>query len=287
MRYFRTARGGEPHLVADDKTGAYDLTATAGGPNSLVELFRAGALTDKSVDEVASTHLEDAPRIDLDGASLELPVRPGEVWAAGVTYRISEEAREEESGEPDVYVDVYDSERPEVFFKATPSRTVGPGEAVGVRGDSDWDVPEPELGVVLYGGEVAGFTVGNDVSSRAIEGENPLYLPQAKVYDRCCALGPCVASPETVPDPHDLELSMAIRRDGDVVFDDSTSTDRMVRTCEELASYVTRHNRVPETTVVLTGTALVPESEFTLRPGDEVEIHLEDVGTLRNSVVRV
>jgi 2-dehydro-3-deoxy-D-arabinonate dehydratase len=129
-----------------------------------------------------------------------------------------------------------------------------------------------------------GYTIGNDMSSRSIEGENPLYLPQAKVYDRCCSFGPCVASTETVEDPHDLEMTMTIRRDGEAVYEESTNTDQMVRSCEELTSYLTRHNVVPETTVLLTGTALVPDSDFTLRPGDEVEIHIEEIGTLFNGV---
>lgn len=286
MRYFRVRDGGESRLVASDGDVAYDLTAD-GGPSSLVELYRIRSETGRTVDDVARERLDEDETVDLSAATVELPVEPGEVWAAGVTYRISEEARREESGKPDVYIDVYENDRPEVFFKASPSRTVGPDEAVGIRGDSEWDVPEPELGVVLHEGEIVGYTVGNDVSSRSIEGANPLYLPQAKVYDRCCALGPCVVSMDDVPDPHDLEMTMTIRRDDDVVFRDSTSTAEMVRTCEELTSYLTRHNVVPETTVLLTGTALVPSSEFTLRPGDAIEVTVEDIGTLHNGVITV
>lgn len=287
MRYFRVTRGDESRLVADDTSGTYDLTSADGGPESIVALYRDVANTDRDVDDAARDYVADADEIDLTDETIEQPVHPGEVWAAGVTYRISEEARQEESDKPDVYIDVYESERPEVFFKASPSRTVGPSENVGIRGDSDWDVPEPELGVVLHEGEPVGFTVGNDVSSRSIEGENPLYLPQAKVYDRCCSIGPCVATYDAVDDPHDLEMTMTITRDGDVVYEDSTHTSEMVRTVDELASYLTRHNVVPETTVLLTGTALVPDSEFTLRPGDQVAIHIEDIGTLENGVVTV
>jgi 2-dehydro-3-deoxy-D-arabinonate dehydratase len=287
MRYFRVTQSGESRLVASDGDDAFDLTSADDGPDALVDVFRERAASGRSVDEVATEYVDDADSIDLDEAAVDQPVDPGEVWAAGVTYQISEEARQEESDKPDVYIDVYESERPEVFFKASPARTVGPGEDVGVRGDSEWDVPEPELAVVLHEGEIVGFTVGNDVSSRSIEGENPLYLPQAKVYDRCCSIGPCVASVETVPDPHDLEMTMTIRRDGDVAYQENTHTGEMVRTCEELASYLTRHNVIPETTVLLTGTALVPESGFTLRPGDRVEITIEDVGTLENGVVTV
>jgi 2-dehydro-3-deoxy-D-arabinonate dehydratase len=284
MRFYRVTETDGSRVVADDGTDAYDLTGVEGGPDRLQDLFRAAAMTDRSVDGVARGLAADAETVALPEAEFETPVHAEEVWAAGVTYEISEEARQEESEDPDVYVDVYRNERPEVFMKATPSRTVGPNEEVGVRGDSEWDVPEPELAVVVHRGEVVGYTVGNDVSSRSIEGENPLYLPQAKVYDRCCSFGPCVASTQTVEDPHDLEMTMTVRRDGDVVYEDGTDTDEMVRTCEELTSYLTRHNVVPETTVLLTGTALVPDSDFTLRPGDDVEIQIEDIGTLHNGV---
>jgi len=284
MRYYRTADGTGSRVVAEDGTAAYDLSAVEGGPDRPADLFRAAAMTGRSVDDVARGLVESAETVDLSGADLATPVHAEEVWASGVTYEISEEARQEESEDPDVYIDVYRNERPEVFVKATPSRTVGPDEEVGIRGDSEWDVPEPELAVVIHQGEIVGYTVGNDVSSRSIEGQNPLYLPQAKVYDRCCSFGPCVASTETVEDPHSLEMTMTIRRDGEVVYEESTNTGEMVRTCEELTSYLTRHNVVPETAVLLTGTALVPESGFTLRPGDEVDIHIEDIGTLANGV---
>jgi len=284
MRYYRVTEAGESCVVADDGTETYDLSSVDGGPDSLVELFRAAAMTERSIDDVARARIDDAESVDISGADVETPVHAEEVWASGVTYEISEEARQEESEDPDVYFNVYRSDRPEVFMKATPSRTVGPNAEVGIRADSEWDVPEPELGVVIHEGEIVGYTVGNDVSSRSIEGENPLYLPQAKVYDRCCSFGPCVASTETVEDPHDLEMTMTIRRDGEAVYEDSTNTDQMVRSCEELTSYLTRHNVVPETTVLLTGTALVPDSDFTLRPGDEVEINIEEIGTLFNGV---
>jgi 2-dehydro-3-deoxy-D-arabinonate dehydratase len=188
---------------------------------------------------------------------------------------------------PEVYLDVYEDDRPEVFFKATPSRTVGPNESVGIREDSSWDVPEPELGVVLYRGNIVGYTVGNDMSSRSIEGENPLYLPQAKVYDRCCSIGPCVATLGSIGDPHDLQISMRIERGGETVYEESTSTAEMVRTCKELVSYYARHNRIPRVVVLLTGTSLVPDESFTLAESDDVTIEIEDIGTLRNDVVTV
>jgi 2-dehydro-3-deoxy-D-arabinonate dehydratase len=289
MRYYRLPGRSAPRLVARHDGKARDLTAAKPGLTTLTDLARAADIADTTIDAIAERHRPDATAVDPDRLDDEagLPLDAAEVWAAGVTYAISEEAREAESSMPELYLDVYDADRPEIFFKATPSRTVGPGEAVGIRADSEWDTPEPELGVVLYRGETVGFTIGNDVSSRDIEGANPLYLPQAKVYDRCCSLGPCVASTGTVEDPHDLRMDLEIRRAGEVVFEDATSTGEMVRTCEELVSYLSRANPLPETAVLLTGTGLVPPEEFTLRPDDEVVIDVESIGRLHNPVVEV
>lgn len=286
MRYFQVTIEGDQHLVAERKQSFYDLTAARPELKRFLDLAKSASIGETSIDEVAVQHLDEALEIPPEEveAGKTCPVVPDEVWAAGVTYAISEQAREEESGMPEMYLDVYEADRPEVFFKATASRTVGPSEDIGVREDSDWNVPEPELGIVLYRGQPVGYTVGNDVSSRDIEGANPLYLPQAKVYDRCCAIGPCVASPDIVGDPHDLKMSMQIERGAETVFEGETSTSEMVRTCEELVQYYTKHNAVPELTVLLTGTTLVPEDEFDLRPDDEVVIDLERVGSLRNRV---
>ncbi len=287
MRYFQLRREGESSLAVATDSGLYDLTSATPALRSFEALARAAAIADRSLDAVARRRLEAATPLEesVVSAHRRLPLDVDEVWAAGVTYQISEEARRAESGMPDIYVDVYDADRPEVFFKATGSRTVGPDAAVGIRGDSEWNVPEPELGVVLFQGDPVGYTIGNDVSSRAIEGENPLYLPQAKVYDRCCAVGPCVAT--GIADPHDLSISMSITRDSTSVYQDETSTANLVRSCEELVSYFTRHNTVPDLAVVLTGTSLVPDEEFTLQPGDTVRIEIEGIGTLRNEVIRV
>lgn len=278
---------GSDSLVVVDDGDAYDLSTASEDLGSFTDLARAANACGADIDSIARDRIGDADRVDLDPADVLLPVTPDEVWAAGVTYQISEQAREAESGKPEVYIDVYDSERPELFFKATPSRTVGPNDAVGIRGDSTWDVPEPELGVVLHREEVVGYTIGNDVSSRSIEGENPLYLPQAKVYDKCCAVGPCVATPEVVDDPHDLGMTLTIERDGDVVFEDSTSTSEMATTCKKLVSYLRRHNDLPETVVLLTGTALVPPESFTLAEGDRIAIDIDEIGQLVNDTVGV
>jgi 2-dehydro-3-deoxy-D-arabinonate dehydratase len=288
MRYYRTRRADGVHLIARGDTGAHDLTAANPNVQAFEDLAHVADVSDRSIDDVATDLLAAAETVSFPGdAAVEAPTLVDEVWAAGVTYEISEQAREAESGMPEMYLDVYGAERPEVFFKATRNRVVGPGEPIGVRGDSEWNVPEPELGVVLYEGDVVGYTAGNDVSSRSIEGENPLYLPQAKIYDRCCALGPCVATPDSVGDPHALSMTMTVERDGGIVYDGETSTREMVRSCEELVSYYRRHNAVPESVVLLTGTSLVPEEGFSLRPGDEVRIDIERIGRLVNSVVTV
>ncbi|GAA0310066.1 fumarylacetoacetate hydrolase family protein [Halarchaeum salinum] len=286
MRYQQVARGSERFLVAETDSTYYDLTAAKPELEAFRDLARSAAVADETIDDLARGALDDAPEIDAETVrnGRQIPVTPEEVWAAGVTYEISEQARQAESDTPDMYVDVYDAERPEVFFKATPSRTVGPGEDIGVRADSNWNVPEPELGIVLYRGDAIGYTVGNDVSSRDIEGENPLYLPQAKVYDRCCSLGPCVVSTDDIDDPHELAMSMSITRDGEEVYTGETSTNELVRTCEELADYYTRHNAVPELAVLLTGTSIVPSDDFDLTEGDVVSIDIEGIGTLTNGV---
>jgi 2-dehydro-3-deoxy-D-arabinonate dehydratase len=291
MRYYQlpgqTGREHLDSLVVVDEGDAYDLSAASEDLGTFTELARAANASGESVDGIARDRIPDAESVELDSDDALLPVTPDEVWAAGVTYQISEQAREAESGRPEVYIDVYDSERPELFLKATPSRTVGPNDAVGIRGDSEWNVPEPELGVVLHHGEVVGYTAGNDVSSRSIEGENPLYLPQAKVYDRCCSVGPCVATPGVVDDPHDLGMTLTIERDGDAVYTDSTSTGEMATTCEKLVGYLRRHNPLPETTVLLTGTGLVPPESFTLAEGDRISIEIDEIGRLVNDTVVV
>lgn len=287
MRYYRV-RAPDAALVVEAGAQRYNLTTVKPEVTTFRDLASVAAVFETNVDDVASRLVDAAePLTGAGELDLVTPVTPDEVWAAGVTYAISEEAREAESGLPDLYLDVYDAERPELFFKATANRVVGPGDAVGVRGDSDWNVPEPELGIVLYRGNTVGYTIGNDVSSRDIEGANPLYLPQAKVYDRCCAIGPAIASPEAVGDPHDLTMSMTIEREGAVVFDGESSTTEMVRTCGELVEAYTRHNAIPEVGVLLTGTSLVPPDEFTLMPRDVVTIEIESIGQLTTPVVAV
>ncbi len=294
MKFFRYLNAnGDPRLIAEAEPGTlFDLTHDS-PIREFADLVRWSRLLGQGVDGFVGSLLRNGDRrvsseeLSAQGLRLGRPLIPPEVWAAGVTYRKSRDERERESETPDPYAKVYRAERPEIFLKATPDRCVGPGEAVGVRADSGWDVPEAELAFILHDGRITGFTAGNDVSSRAIEGANPLYLPQAKIYRRCCSIGPCIVSAESVADPHNLAVSCEIFRDGDRVFAGETSTSRMVRTCEELAGFLTRHNPVPDGTVVLTGTGIVPEQEFSLQAGDLVRIEIEGIGILENPVVQV
>jgi len=221
-------------------------------------------------------------------AAVRAPVDKQEVWAAGVTYQRSREGRREESGEhAGLYDSVYTADRPEIFFKATAERVVGDGEPVGIRADSGWDAPEAELGLVVNAaGEIFGYTVGNDMSSRSIEGENPLYLPQAKVYNRSCALGPAIV-PVWEAGSGPFPVAARVEREGAVAWAAETSTGRLARTPEELVSWLTRALDFPAGVVLLTGTGVVPDRDFTLRAGDLVTIDIEGVGTLRNPVTVV
>jgi len=220
---------------------------------------------------------------DLAGLSLLAPIHAPEIWCAGVTYERSRDARIEESGS-DVYARVYESERPELFLKdAACRRTVGPGGRIGVRADAAWNVPEPEIALVLgEGGRVAGVTIGNDVSSRDIEGANPLYLPQAKVYAGACALGPCVVDPPEGP----FQVRMRILAGDEELWAGETSTARMQRSFDELVSWLLRDNPVPPGSVLLTGTGLVPPDDASLEPGQTVEIRVPGIGALINPVRR-
>ncbi|HTU16576.1 MAG TPA: fumarylacetoacetate hydrolase family protein [Gemmataceae bacterium] len=232
-------------------------------------------------------HLDAADAgVPLDSVTLLPPLDGQEVWAAGVTYKRSREARERESaGAARFYDLVYNAERPELFFKATPRRVVGPNAAVRIRHDSRWNVPEPELALVVSPRlKIVGYTIGNDMSSRDIEGENPLYLPQAKVYDGSCSLGPVVTLAGALPSPESVTIRLTIARGGAVVFDGSTSLAMMKRSLEDLVSWLGRENTFPDGVVLLTGTGIVPPDHFTLQKGDDIAIDISGIGCLKNRV---
>ena len=215
------------------------------------------------------------------------PIGSQEVWAAGVTYYRSRTARLEESkvgGGASFYDRVYEAERPELFFKAAPWRVRGPGDAIRVRRDARWTVPEPEIALCINArAEIVGYTIGNDVSSRDIEGENPLYLPQAKIYDGACALGPAVLV-SSEPLPAETAIALRVSRDGRVVAEGATTFSQMRRDAQELVEYLYRETSFPTGCVLLTGTGIVPPDDFTLHAGDEIMIDVPAIGTLRNTV---
>ncbi len=223
----------------------------------------------------------------IDNYHILAPLGNQELWACGVTYLRSKVGRQEESkaaGGSDFYAKVYDAERPEVFFKATAHRVVGHGDKVNIRKDSIWDVPEPELTlVVTSSGKIVGYTIGNDMSSRSIEGENPLYLPQAKTYDACAAIGPCIYVPEE-PIQLNTEIHLQIKRKTNLVFEGKVTLNQMKRSPEELVSYVYRACTFPQGCLIMTGTGIVPANDFTLLSGDEITISIDHIGTLMNTV---
>ena len=302
MRYYQYFQGGSRNVGVEDESGQItDLTALNPRIGSTLDLLNAASITGSDIDLVTRAILganPDAATISADellegaasgmnGVNLLPPIDAPEVWAFGVTYMDSMRERQAESGSPDVYAMVYDAERPEAFFKSTFGRLQGPFDEVGIRGDSEWNVPEPELAFVTYGGKIVGYTAGNDMSSRTIEGENPLYLPQAKVYDKSAALGPALATPETVGDPQKLAVTLVIERDGNEAFRGEANTSEMKRDCAYLADWLTRHNAVPDGTTAMTGTGTIPPPEFTLAAGDVISVTIEKIGTLTNTVVVV
>lgn len=231
---------------------------------------------------------EATPLDSFDETGILAPIGDHqELWACGVTYLRSKIGRQEESktaGGADFYARVYDAERPEVFFKSTPHRIVGHHGKVNIRKDSTWDVPEPELTlVVTSSGKIIGYTIGNDMSSRSIEGENPLYLPQAKTYDGSAALGPCIYLTNEPLDPA-TNIKLQIQRDGNTVFDESIAISQMKRSVKELVSFVYRECSFPSGCLVMTGTGIVPGHDFTLRSGDMIRISIDHIGTLINTV---
>jgi 2-dehydro-3-deoxy-D-arabinonate dehydratase len=281
---FREGTAETPRLGLIDGERVVDLAA-AGGPASLAEALQMPAA---ELEAKMQSGRSASGTVDRASITLYAPIDDQEIWAAGVTYLRSRDARMEESTEKSVYDRVYDAERPEIFFKAMRNRVSGPDVSVAIRSDSSWDVPEPELTLVINrDGETVGYTIGNDVSSRTIEGENPLYLPQAKVYSKCAGLGPVIALASELPDVSNLSITLTIRRNRDVFFSGESSTSQIHRTFDQLVEYLRRNNEFPAGVFLMTGTGIVPPSEFTLEDGDEVEITIDGIGTLHNPVIRL
>ncbi|UYO02341.1 fumarylacetoacetate hydrolase family protein [Paenibacillus sp. PSB04] len=289
MRIIRYLDGRQTRLAAvTDDERAYPL------PHSdLISLIDEAR--EKGVSPVRIVESAITPQNELTAAwpSLQLltPVDAPEIWAAGVTYQRSREARNYEAtgGRMDAetfYDKVYDAVRPELFLKSTAARTVGPNQDVTLRSDSVWQIPEPELGLVLAGdGTIVGYTAGNDMSCRDIEGENPLYLPQAKIWRKSCSIGPAIRLADTVEDPYDFSIVCQIYREGLVVVESEASTSQLNRKLDELVRFLAADNDLFDGTVLLTGTAIVPPADFTLAPGDRIEISISGIGTLVNHVI--
>jgi 2-dehydro-3-deoxy-D-arabinonate dehydratase len=273
MRLYRTAKGA---VLVDGK-----------GARLLPDRDWDALLNRKGLAAYLRKAAKKAPAARFDPARALAPLVSQEVWAAGVTYYRSRDARVEESKEAgggDFYSRVYDAPRPELFFKASPHRVSGPGGKVRIRKDSNWNVPEPELALAVnHAGKIVGYTICNDMSSRDIEGENPLYLPQAKVYDGCCALGPGILVAEG-PLPRSTPIYLEILRDGERAFEGTTTLAQLRRTPEELVAWLFRDNSFPHGCFLSTGTGIVPPNEFSLRPRDVVRITIEPIGTLANPV---
>lgn len=239
------------------------------------------------LEDIIHSRKPASDRNPLNETELLAPLHSQEIWASGVTYSNSKLARQAESKEAGggaFYANVYVADRPELFFKASPFRTSGPGGTVRIRADSTWDVPEPELTLMITSsGKIVGYTIGNDMSSRSIEGENPLYLPQAKTYDGSASVGPCIWVPDSPP-ASSTTILLQILRTGKMVFEGTTTLDQMKRKPEELASWLYRECSFPNGCLLMTGTGVIPPPEFTLQSGDEIRITIEPIGTLINRV---
>ena len=295
-RYYMPPLGIRVGVIIEDEV--YDLTeAEPNRPRTLASLLARASgfppggfaqwIQGQVADEVADVLFSELDRRPSNRTPHILaPIDHQEVWAAGVTYRRSVEAREAESGQSGIYDRVYAAERPELFFKANPHHVVGPHVPVRIRADSRWSVPEPEIALVMDGrGALVGYTIGNDMSAGDIEGDNPLYLPQAKVYNQACALGPVIVLVEGL-DPASLHIQLQIEREGRPVFEADTSFDRLKRSVQELMDYLWRENDFPNGVFLLTGTGIVPPDDFSLQDGDVVSIHVDGIGTLRNPVTQ-
>jgi 2-dehydro-3-deoxy-D-arabinonate dehydratase len=261
------------------------LDLSGAGVNNLTFLLE----TEGALEQLKIVSQQNLARFSINQIQLLSPVERQEIWAAGVTYLRSKKARMEESNfSANAYDRVYSAPRPEIFFKSLPEKVVGPGEPVGIRTDAQWNVPEPELALVINSkGTIVGYTIGNDMSSRDIEGENLLYLPQAKIYHRSCAIGPCIVVGSTETVARTWTITLQIYRGGGIIFEGQTTVNQIKRRFEELVSYLYQSQTFPHGAVLLTGTGIVPGDGFTLKPDDRVRIEVNGIGVLENTVIIV
>lgn len=289
MRIIRYVKGNEKQLAAVTKENeVVDLPFT-----DFMSLIAKARSQNRTAFDIVKQIAKESVKLPLDGLQLTTPIDAPEVWASGVTYKKSKDARNYEATQGKLdrqtfYDKVYDAERPELFFKSTAARTVGPNDPVYLRSDSNWQIPEPELGLVIdKEGTVLGYTAGNDMSCRDIEGENPLYLPQAKVWKNSCSIGPAILLKDAVADPYQFKIICRIYRNEEKVFDGEAEVSQLKRNLEELVHYLTLDNDIFDGTVLLTGTCVVPPNDFTLNDNDRVEIEIPGIGILNNPVVQI
>jgi 2-dehydro-3-deoxy-D-arabinonate dehydratase len=288
MRIIRYLKGDQKQLAAvTDENEVFDLPFT-----DFMALIEKARENDKTPFDIIKQFEGEGKKQEIEGLHITTPIDAPEVWASGVTYKKSREARNYEATQGKLdretfYDKVYDAVRPEIFFKSTAARTVGPNDPVYLRSDSNWQIPEPELGLVIdKEGTVLGYTVGNDMSCRDIEGENPLYLPQAKVWKNSCSIGPAILLKESVSDPYSLQIICRIYRGGELVFFGDAYVNQLKRTLKELVHYLVLDNDILDGTVLLTGTCVVPPNEFTLSENDRIEIEIPGIGILSNPVLQ-
>ncbi|MFD4928893.1 fumarylacetoacetate hydrolase family protein [Peribacillus butanolivorans] len=288
MRIIRYVKENEKQLAAvTNENKVVDLPFI-----DFMSLIETARQKNKTAFDIVKQIVAEEEKQPLEGLKLTTPIDAPEVWASGVTYKKSKEARNYEATQGKLdrqtfYDKVYDAVRPEIFFKSTAARTVGPNDPVYLRSDSHWQIPEPELGLVIdKEGTILGYIAGNDMSCRDIEGENPLYLPQAKVWKNSCSIGPAILLKEAVSDPYDLKIMCRIYRNEEKVFDGEAKVNQLKRTLEELVEYLVLDNIIFDGTVLLTGTCVVPPNEFTLYDNDRIEIEIPGIGILNNPVIQ-
>lgn len=286
IRYIGSANKKQLAAVTNENK-VYDLPF-----DNFISFIKHAQQHGKSALQIVSDIIyQSKSELYIDQLKLTSPIDAPEVWAAGVTYEKSKEARNYEATQGRLdsktyYDKVYDAERPEIFFKSTAARTVGPNEPVYLRSDSTWQIPEPELGLVIDSeGTILGYIAGNDMSCRDIEGENPLYLPQAKIWKNSCSIGPAILLADAVENPYELEITCRIFRNEEKLFEGNAKVSQLKRRLDELISFLTRDNDIFDGTVLLTGTCIVPPNDFSLAHNDRIEIEISGIGILNNPVV--
>lgn len=294
MKYFRIEKNNKPNLIVNytDNFG-FNITEYSSYINT-IEILSVEANSQKIsrsdyINEFITNNKIEQMSLNqiIEKNKLLLPFIPDEVWAAGVTYKNSEFERKRESSTPDIYAKVYNAKRPEIFFKSTGSRLVAPNQKIGIRSDSKWNVPEAELAVILINDEIFGYSIGNDMTSREIEGENPLYLTQAKIYDKSCSIGPCILDAESINNYEKFNINCKIIRNKKTIFNANSSVKSMNKSIPYLIKWLKKSNTLPIKSAFLTGTGIVPPPEFTLLENDQISISIDEIGTLNNSVIKV